>query len=130
MQLLYDYILQRGTIVPIREYNADLLKVFLVLQQRMTAVMILCACVSQASTCKQYGDVSRRVQELLRAGSPDWECMVPRHVANQIKAQQLLGYRSPDENTPASQGAPSPNGDDVAPPKQHTRTRKPKATAA
>lgn len=67
VQLLYDYILQRGTIVPIEGYDAELLK---------------------------YGDVSKRVQELLRAGSHEWELMVPRHVANQIKSQQLLGYRS------------------------------------
>jgi hypothetical protein len=66
VQLLYDYILQRGTIVPIEGYDAELLK---------------------------HGDVSKRVQELLRAGSHEWESMVPRHVANQIKSQELLGYR-------------------------------------
>lgn len=50
--------------------------------------------------------------------------MVPRHVANQIKAQQLLGYRPPEDHH-VQQG----NGDAQPPPK-HRGKRKPKAAAA
>ncbi len=68
VQKLFEYIYERGTIAPIEDYSAELL---------------------------QHGDVSQIVTESIRAGTPDWESLVPRHVCEQIKAQNLLGYREP-----------------------------------
>lgn len=56
-QKLYDYILERGTIVPIHEYDEDLLR---------------------------KGDVSRVVTESIRRGTSDWEKLVPNHVKHQV----------------------------------------------
>ncbi|CAD7696943.1 unnamed protein product [Ostreobium quekettii] len=70
VQLLYDYILKRGTIVPITMYDESLLS---------------------------HGDVSKRVVESIRAGTSDWENLVPTSVAEQIRDQRLWGYRPPAE---------------------------------
>jgi hypothetical protein len=56
-QLLYDYIRERGTIVPIHTYDADLLR---------------------------KGDVSRVVTEGIRRGTSDWEKLVPEPVKDQV----------------------------------------------
>lgn len=68
-QTLYDYIYQRGAIVPITNYDETLITV---------------------------GDVSQRVVESIRKSTDEWENLVPRHVAHQIKNQRLWGYR-PEE---------------------------------
>ncbi|CAD7697368.1 unnamed protein product [Ostreobium quekettii] len=70
VQLLYDYILTRGAIVPITMYDESLLS---------------------------EGDVSKRVVESIRAGTSDWENLVPKYVAEQIRDQRLWGYRPPSE---------------------------------
>lgn len=56
-QLLYDYILSKGTIVPIPSYDEELLR---------------------------KGDVSRVVAESIRRGSSDWERLVPGPVRDQV----------------------------------------------
>jgi hypothetical protein len=66
VQKLYDYILERGTIVPVTHYDRELL---------------------------QHGDVSKLVAESIRAGTREWEALVPHHVRDQIKALNLLGHR-------------------------------------
>ena len=65
-QKLYEFILERGTIVPVTAFDRELL---------------------------QHGDVSKRVSESIRAGTAEWEGLVPHHVRDQIKAFSLLGYR-------------------------------------
>jgi hypothetical protein len=35
---------------------------------------------------------------MIRAGDHQWEQMVPREVAELIKARRFLGYRAPDVN--------------------------------
>lgn len=65
-QTLYDYIYQRGAVVPIKVYDQSLITV---------------------------GDVSQRVVESIRTSTDEWESLVPRHVAHQIKSQRLWGYR-------------------------------------
>lgn len=67
VQKLYDYIRERGTILPINDYNEDLLS---------------------------QDDVHKRVIESIRSGTEDWEKLVPNHVRDQIKTHRLLGYRS------------------------------------
>ena len=57
VQKLFEYIYERGTIIPIEDYSAELL---------------------------QHGDVSQIVTESIRAGTPDWEALVPRHVCEQV----------------------------------------------
>lgn len=49
VQKLYDYIYERGTIIPVEDYSAELLSV---------------------------GDVSKRVTESIRAGTDEWESLV------------------------------------------------------
>ena len=66
MQLLYDYILSRGTIIPINDYDEELLR---------------------------HGDVAKHVTESIRLGTHEWEDLVPQAVRAQIKRLQLLGYR-------------------------------------
>ncbi|GMH43715.1 hypothetical protein BSKO_11637 [Bryopsis sp. KO-2023] len=66
VQTLFDYIYQKGAVVPIAGYDQSLLT---------------------------FGDVSTRVVESIRRGTDEWEQLVPRHVANQIKSQRLWGYR-------------------------------------
>ncbi|KAL3138844.1 hypothetical protein ABBQ32_005677 [Trebouxia sp. C0010 RCD-2024] len=67
VQKLYDYIRERGTILPINDYNKELL---------------------------MQDDVHKRVAESIRSGTPDWEKLVPTLVRDQIKTHSLLGYRS------------------------------------
>jgi len=62
--------LTRGAIVPITMYDQSLLS---------------------------EGDVSKRVVESIRAGTLDWENLVPKYVAEQIRDQRLWGYRPPSE---------------------------------
>jgi hypothetical protein len=76
-QKLYEFILERGTIVPVAAFDRELL---------------------------QHGDVSKRVAESIRAGTAEWEGLVPHHVRDQIKAFNLLGYR------PAPAALPRGNG--------------------
>lgn len=66
VQKLYDYILERGTIVPVTHFDRELLR---------------------------HGDVSKLVSESIRAGTREWEALVPHHVRDQIKALNLLGHR-------------------------------------
>ena len=66
VQLLYDYILARGTIIPIHDYSEELLR---------------------------WGDVAKQVTESIRLGTPEWEELVPQAVKVQIKRLKLLGYR-------------------------------------
>ncbi|KAK9815358.1 hypothetical protein WJX72_002256 [[Myrmecia] bisecta] len=77
VQKLYDYILDRGTIIPIVSYKRELL---------------------------MHGDVSRRVTESIRTGTDEWESLVPQHVCEQIKNLNLLGYRGNLANNGASNG--------------------------
>lgn len=49
MQKLYDYIYERGTIIPIVDYDRHLLS---------------------------HGDVSKRVTESIRANTKEWESLV------------------------------------------------------
>jgi hypothetical protein len=65
VQKLYDYIRERGTILPINEYDTQLLKT---------------------------GDVSKYVQQSISNGTEEWESLVPVHVRDQIKNLELLGY--------------------------------------
>lgn len=67
VQLLYDYIFSRGTIIPINDYNEDLLR---------------------------HGDVAKQVSESIRLGTHEWEDLVPQAVQSQIKRLHLLGYRA------------------------------------
>ncbi len=59
VQKLYDYILERGTIHSITEYNHELLL---------------------------HGDVSKRVTESIRTGTADWESLVRARVAGSAPA--------------------------------------------
>eukprot|EP00210_Caulerpa_lentillifera_P008861 g8454.t1 len=68
VQLLYDYIYQRGTIVPIETYDRRILST---------------------------GDVSKAVVESIHKGTTEWETLVPRLVKQQIKTQHLWGYKDP-----------------------------------
>lgn len=65
VQLLYDYIQQRGTILPINDYDEDLLR---------------------------HGDVAQQVVDSIRLGTSEWEGLVPQAVKQQIKSLKLLGY--------------------------------------
>lgn len=67
MQLLYDYILSRGTIVSINDYDERLLR---------------------------HGDVGNYVNESIRQGTREWEDLVPSAVKAQIKSLNLLGYNA------------------------------------
>jgi hypothetical protein len=81
VQKLYDYILERGGIVPVTHFDAALLS---------------------------HGDVSKLVAESIRAGTPDWEGLVPHHVRDQIKALNLLGYRGEEGGGKAAAALPPP----------------------
>jgi hypothetical protein len=83
VQLLFDYIRGRGTLVPITNYNKELL---------------------------MHGDVSKAVTESIRAGTPLWESLVPKHVSEEIKANQLLGYRTPSPQHSPRSVLPNGNG--------------------
>ena len=73
VQKLYDYILERGAIVPVEHYDRELLR---------------------------HGDVSKLVAESIRSGTDEWEALVPHHVRDQVKSLNLLGYRgSRDEDS-------------------------------
>ncbi len=39
-----------------------------------------------------HGDVSKAVTESIRAGTPLWESLVPKHVSEEIKANQLVRF--------------------------------------
>ena len=65
-QCLYTYLLEKGRIEPIREFNEEQLHVY-----------------------------PREVLAKIRAGFPDWETMVPRPVAQLIKDRKLFGYGAP-----------------------------------
>jgi uncharacterized membrane protein YgcG len=76
VQKLYDYILERGAIVPVEHYDRELLR---------------------------HGDVSKLVAESIRSGTDEWEALVPHHVRDQVKRLNLLGYRgSRDEDSEGS----------------------------
>ena len=95
MQKLYEYILDRGTIVAVDDFDQQLL---------------------------MHGDVSQEVGESIRRGTPDWEKLVPVHVRDQIKSLGLLGYRAFSTATPTSNGLPSTsNGHTQAPARQTAR---------
>jgi len=55
-----------------------------------------------------HGDVSKLVAESIRAGTPDWEGLVPHHVRDQIKALNLLGYRGEEGGGKAAAALPPP----------------------
>lgn len=61
---LYQFLLGRGAIVPLRNYREDVL-----------------------------GIVSQEVIELIQHGDPSWEDMVPVQVAGAIRRRGLFGYR-------------------------------------
>jgi len=71
VQKLYDYIYERGTIIPIDTFDKEVLTT---------------------------GDVSKIVVESIQKGTSEWESLVPRHVREQIITQKLWGY-SPMSNT-------------------------------
>lgn len=84
VQKLYDYILERGTIVPVEHYDRELLR---------------------------HGDVSKLVAESIRSGTDDWEALVPHHVRDQVKRLNLLGYRgSRDEDSEGGGGSGGSSG--------------------
>lgn len=70
VQKLFEYILDRRTIVAISSYNRELL---------------------------MHSDVSKVVTESIRAGTTTWESLVPRHVVEEIKTNKLLGWRDPEQ---------------------------------
>ncbi|BDA48597.1 hypothetical protein COCOBI_12-2770 [Coccomyxa sp. Obi] len=86
VQKLYEYIYERGTIIPIEDYSRELLSV---------------------------GDVSKRVTESIRCGTDEWESLVPLHVRDQIKTYHLLGYRGESGNAIEHQNGTS-NGSSKA----------------
>ena len=96
IQKLYEYILDRGTIVAITDYDQELL---------------------------MHGDVSQEVGESIRRGTPHWEKLVPVHVRDQIKSLGLLGYRTFSTAPATSNSLPAPsNGHTGAPAKEKART--------
>lgn len=44
-----------------------------------------------------HGDVSKAVTESIRAGTPLWESLVPKHVSEEIKANQLVRVSQPSK---------------------------------
>jgi len=62
--LLYQFLLERGAIVPLRSYREDVLHI-----------------------------LSQEVIELIRLGDPAWEDMVPEPVAAAIRRRGLFGFR-------------------------------------
>lgn len=58
VQKLYDYILERGAIVPVEHFDRELLR---------------------------HGDVSKLVAESIRSGTGEWEALVPHHVRDQVR---------------------------------------------
>ena len=59
----------------------------------------------------RHGDVSKLVAESIRAGTREWEALVPHHVRDQIKALNLLGHRPRAIGNGASNGASSSSGE-------------------
>jgi len=64
LALLYQFLLGRGVIVPLRRYQEDVLHI-----------------------------LSQEVIDLIRLGDPSWEDMVPAPVASAIRRRGLFGYR-------------------------------------
>jgi hypothetical protein len=64
LALLYQFLLERGVIVPLRHYSEDVLHI-----------------------------LSQEVIELIRLGDPSWEDMVPEPVAGAIRRRGLFGFR-------------------------------------
>jgi hypothetical protein len=62
--LLYQFLLERGAIVPLRNFREDVLRI-----------------------------LSQEVIELIRLGDPSWEDMVPEPVAAAIRRRGLFGFR-------------------------------------
>jgi hypothetical protein len=61
---LYAYLVERGSILPLKNYNPDYLRIF-------------------------SRDVARRIQE----GDASWERDVPSEIADVIKKRGFLGYK-------------------------------------
>lgn len=72
LQPLYDYLLFNKRIVDIENFDPDVLHIF-----------------------------SRKVLDMIRAGSPGWEDMVPPYVDNMIKDNRLFGYRPAEKGQKA-----------------------------
>ena len=64
LRKLYDYLLERGNISGLDNYNDDCLRVF-----------------------------SREVLRMIKDGDADWESMVPVSVANLIKTKNYFDYQ-------------------------------------
>jgi hypothetical protein len=64
LALLYQFLLERGAIVPLRHYREDVLHI-----------------------------LSQEVIDLIRLGDPNWEDMVPEPVAGAIRRRGLFGFR-------------------------------------
>ena len=61
----------------------------------------------------RHGDVSKLVSESIRAGTREWEALVPHHVRDQIKALNLLGHRPREARGALGEGGGSGgSGDD------------------
>uniref|UniRef100_A0A7S3XDH2 Nicotinate-nucleotide adenylyltransferase n=1 Tax=Picocystis salinarum TaxID=88271 RepID=A0A7S3XDH2_9CHLO len=89
VQLLYDFLYQRGCIVPITMYDPA------VLSSRSASQIVL---------------------DSIRNGTEDWERYVPEAVAKQIKKDHLLGYRPPKSKSNGNvSGASSANRASVVP---------------
>jgi hypothetical protein len=69
LKKLYGYLVDRGHIRQLENVNRDYLHIF-----------------------------SRDALRMIRSGDHKWETMVPREVAEIIKARRFLGYRVPDVN--------------------------------
>ena len=67
LRKLYGYLVDRGHIKQLENVNRDYLHIF-----------------------------SRDALRKIRDGDHTWEAMVPREVADIIKARKFLGYRAPD----------------------------------
>ena len=83
VQKLYDYILDRGAIVPVEHYDRELLR---------------------------HGDVSKLVAESIRSGTGEWEALVPHHVRDQVKRLKLLGYRGSRDDEDSEGGGGGSGG--------------------
>lgn len=67
VQKLYDYIYERGTIIPVEDYSSELLSV---------------------------GDVSKRVTESIRTGTKEWESLVSYFSNFFLKVKMRWPYAS------------------------------------
>jgi len=70
VQLLYDFLLQRGTIMPVTDFDADILHTF--------------------GRCR-----SQDIKDMVASEAPNWEDMVPKPVADMIKSDRgaMMGYK-------------------------------------